>query len=195
MVGADDVAHQVTDSRPIWPLPFRPLLGFWNYMGGDDEEPLVLIQFFGETRHVRHGGSLELFVILYPVEEHDRFANRHLREQLDEERSGILAWMVRGCLRWQERGLDPPLIVKQAVRSYRRDEDLLGSFIEERCFIDSLAEVKATELYSVFSDWWESNIAKKTPKQRRFGQMMAKRFKKEKKGTYTYFGIGLLASE
>ncbi len=136
------------------------------------------------------------FVSREPVEEHERFANRHLREQLDKERPGILAWMVRGCLRWQEQGLDPPLIVKQAVRAYRRDEDLLGSYFEERCFFDPLAESKATELYSDFSDWWENNIGKKPPSQRRFGQMMAaKGFKKEKKGTYTYFGIGLIASE
>jgi putative DNA primase/helicase len=37
-----------------------------------------------------------------------------LKEALYEEREGILAWAVEGCLKWQELGLQPPACVRQA---------------------------------------------------------------------------------
>ena len=36
---------------------------------------------------------------------------RMLKEKLLAEARGILAWMIKGSLAWQERGLDPPASV------------------------------------------------------------------------------------
>ena len=44
------------------------------------------------------------FDVRIPEDEIDR----RLGQKLREEAPGILAWMVDGCLQWQERGLDPP---------------------------------------------------------------------------------------
>lgn len=137
--------------------------------------------------------SFELtFVTREPIESHERPANRFLRRQLEKEYPGILAWLVRGTLRWQEQGLDPPPMVQQAAKAYRRNEDLVGLFIEECCYIDPRAETQAKDLYDVFTVWWEKNISKTPKKQRWFGQIMQRRFNKEKRGTIMYSGIGLL---
>jgi putative DNA primase/helicase len=37
-----------------------------------------------------------------------------LKEALQEEREGILAWAVEGCLKWQKLGLQPPPCVREA---------------------------------------------------------------------------------
>ena len=102
---------------------------------------------------------------------------------------------MRGCLAWQEQGLSPPLSVVNATQEYRRDEDLLADFIEACCFLDPYAEISASRLYEVFSQWFEANVSKKGMSQKRFGKLMAKRFKRQKSGTYKYYGLGLISDE
>lgn len=130
-----------------------------------------------------------------PQAENERRADKTLPERLKAEASGILAWLVRGCLKWQEQGLDPPAIVKEATAKYRRDEDILADFIEECCFIDITATVQASHIYDAFKEWFEENVSKRIISQKKFGKMMTKRFRREKKGTYTYFGLSLLSEQ
>src|SRR5215207_8770948 len=40
--------------------------------------------------------------------------DRHLNQKLQTELPGILAWLVRGCLRWQRDGLKEPEEVTKA---------------------------------------------------------------------------------
>lgn len=134
------------------------------------------------------------FVAREPVAQNERPADRYLPQKLREEAPGILAWLVRGCLEWQVRGLDPPAIVKDATAEYRRDEDILSDFIEECCHVDAGAETSAASIYTAFSEWWEQNVSKKPLSQKKFGKMMCARFKREKVGTYKYYGVGLVAS-
>ena len=116
-----------------------------------------------------------------------------LKNKLLEESSGILAWLTRGCLAWQQRGLDPPALVLDASAEYRRDEDDLADFIDEECYLDPDAECSAKDLYERFQDWWETNISKKkVPGRKTFGKLMTKKFKKEKRGTYIYYGLDLV---
>lgn len=130
-----------------------------------------------------------------PQAENEKCADKTLPYRLNAEAAGILACLVRGCLKWQERGLDPPPIVREATAEYRRDEDILADFIEECCFMDITATVQASHIYDAFKEWFEENVSKRIISQKKFGKMMTKRFRREKKGTYTYFGLGLLSEQ
>jgi len=132
------------------------------------------------------------FVRREPQGDFERPADIYMGDKLRDEAPGILAWMVRGCLQWQAIGLDPPELVTDATREYRRDEDLLADFIDECCFIEADAECGATEIYTLFQDWWQRTVSKKIPAQKKFGRWMGRKFKKEKVGTYKYFGVGIL---
>jgi len=128
-----------------------------------------------------------------PQGDNERQADIYLRDKLLLESSGILAWLVRGCLAWQERGLDPPPIVIEATAEYRKYEDDLADFIDSECYIEPKAECAAKDLYERFQTWWEQNISKRNvPTQKKFGKLMAKKFKKEKHGTYFYYGLDLV---
>jgi len=140
-----------------------------------------------------HLVPFELSFVERPVEKfNERPADKYLRQKLLEEAPGILAWLVRGCLQWQAQGLNPPAVVIDATREYRRDEDLLGHFLNECCFEDPGIETTAKELYERFSEWWKINVSRKVLSQKKFGGMMVKKFKRSKSGTYRYFGVGLL---
>lgn len=136
------------------------------------------------------------FVDREPQNEYERPMDKDLKNLLLQELPGILAWLVRGCLAWQERGLDPPVKVRDAIAAYRRDEDLLADFIDDACKLYPDAPDKrtsATELYDAFCHWFRENVsAKKTIAQKRFAKMVQERFKRERKGgIYYYYGIAI----
>jgi putative DNA primase/helicase len=132
------------------------------------------------------------FVNREPAADNERRADLGLRSRLEGEASGILAWLVRGCLEWQRIGLQPPSKLREAVGRYRQEEDILQDWIDERCTLDRYAETPASKLYFNFADWWAEKVSrdrKKVPTQQTFGRWLAKKFKREKKGTYQYYGI------
>jgi len=52
--------------------------------------------------------------------------DHQLSEKLRGEAPGILRYLVEGCLKWQEHGLDPPAAVRAATSSYRQDSDVVS---------------------------------------------------------------------
>jgi putative DNA primase/helicase len=132
------------------------------------------------------------FVDRPPANENERRADPALGKKLESELPSILAWMVRGCLEWQQVGLDPPTVVKQAVQEYQRDEDSVGDFIEECCITGPDYSVSAAAVYERFDEWWRENVSNRVPKKKRFGQWFGKRFERVKSGAIKYNGVGLL---
>ena len=92
-----------------------------------------------------------------PVADNERKRDPELAVKLKAEASGILAWLVRGCLEWQRLGLKPPEIVRQATKEYRQDEDLVGHFIDDACISGKDAEVQAGKLYKAYMEWCKEN--------------------------------------
>lgn len=119
-------------------------------------------------------------------------ADHYLSEKLKAEASGILAWLVRGCLAWQKEGLNPPPIVRAATEDYRKDEDTIGRFIDERLFRGENCRAKASETYQAFKRWCEENGLHPTSGTR-FGKEMKQRFDacQDREGIF-YLGIEVL---
>lgn len=85
-----------------------------------------------------------------------------LQERLLANRSGILSWLVRGCLEWQRLGgLHPPESIRAAVEDLRKSEDLLGQFIEQTCVIGDARQTSFKAFYECFARWYQDNIAEK----------------------------------
>ena len=89
------------------------------------------------------------FEVTIPKDEQDPC----LMDKLRAETAGILAWAVKGCLLWQEQGLQPPEEVNAATLEYREDLDWLQAFISERCVEGKDKKVGATELYGAYKIW------------------------------------------
>jgi putative DNA primase/helicase len=118
-----------------------------------------------------------------------------LSRALEAEASGILAWLVRGCLSWQQSGLQLPASVRKARQEYREEEDTLGQFLEECCVFGEHESVRAGLLYERYKAWAAENTLK-AMNGNAFGLEMRKRFRRDReKAGYTYYGIGLLAPD
>jgi putative DNA primase/helicase len=100
------------------------------------------------------------FVKRDPLEPHERRANLNLANEIKKEYPGILGWLVKGCLLWQQQGINPPTAVIEASNKYRQNEDMMGDFIEECCEKEPAAKVQASVIYNTFLEWYHANIGK-----------------------------------
>jgi len=127
-----------------------------------------------------------------PVAANEKPVDKTLAARLVDEGPGILAWLVRGCLLWQKDGLSPPAEVLRATAEYRRAEDDLADWLEEKCLVAEESTVTAKEAYQSFKEWYIANISEKPISQKKFGDAMTRRFKKDRGGpssTNRYLGL------
>jgi putative DNA primase/helicase len=137
-----------------------------------------------------------LKLIPFTVAVEDEDADKAMPEKLQAEYSGILAWCVRGCLAWQAKGLGEPAEVAEATAKYRVEQDLLGRFIEEWCFVGAALTAKAGTLYEHYVKWAESGH-ERVMTQTAFGRAIQEResiTKRPSNGVW-YDGIGLRSEQ
>jgi putative DNA primase/helicase len=80
-----------------------------------------------------------------------------LKETLQAELPGILAWMVRGCLDWQDIGLRPPAAVDQATTEYREQQDIVLGFLTDCCDLHQNYSCLVAHLYDAYKRWCAVN--------------------------------------
>jgi len=136
-------------------------------------------------------------VLLVPFRQHfdESRQDKHLLEKLKNERVGILAWAVRGCLEWQRIGLNPPKLVCEATAEYRKSEDLIGRFLEHRCIFNRAHSIKFSDLYNALESFGRDS-GDVVPDKRTVGIRLAERgFEKFTSNGTHYRGLLLRNSE
>jgi putative DNA primase/helicase len=120
--------------------------------------------------------------------------DKRLMGDLWEERAGILAWAVRGCLEWQREGLHESASVVRATVAYRSDSDVFGTFLDERCELGARLSVAAADLFVEYERWAEAGHLRPMSKIAFGRKLRERRFEKERRGkanVETWLGIGL----
>ena len=114
-------------------------------------------------------------------------------DKLRAEVPGVLAWAVRGCLEWQRDGLKLPPEVQQATKEYRTSEDVLATFLAEKCLVMPGMKSKALQLYGAFKAFCKET-GETEHNQRQFGRAMTARgFERMTNNGKWYLGVGLTA--
>ncbi len=139
---------------------------------------------------MRRRFNLLPFTVTIPADKRDA----ELTEKLRGEGSGILRWMIDGCLAWQREGLNPPAIVKAATDHYLSAEDALGRWIDDCCVVSSKCWTANAGLFASWRGWCESN-GENAGSQKRFSQNLeARGFVQERtRQARGFTGIGLKA--
>jgi putative DNA primase/helicase len=83
--------------------------------------------------------------------------DERLDEKLDAERTGILAWAVRGAVQWFAGGLPECKCVREATAAYRQESDALGSFLDDCVSKEPGRFTGSAEMFRVYSRWCEAN--------------------------------------
>lgn len=108
------------------------------------------------------GGDLGIWrrIHLVPFEVTVAKPDKKLPEKMEAELSGILAWLVRGCLAWQKEGLNPPEKVLAATTAYKDEMDLLRDFFADCCEFGKVKVVTKGSLFQAYEMWCEQNAVK-----------------------------------
>jgi putative DNA primase/helicase len=100
---------------------------------------------------IRRRMHLVPFTVNIPESERDT----GLSERLKAEWGGILQWLVEGCLAWQRTGLQAPATVRAATDEYLTSEDVLQSWLDERCDQAAGHWASRQELFMSWQRWAE----------------------------------------
>jgi len=132
------------------------------------------------------------FTYKIPEEKQDK---KYREKHLIPEASGILNWLIQGCLKWQSKGLDTPEEITEATNLYKGEMDILSSFIDEECVIDPLKTVAVKDMYGRYMEW--SIINKENPVgKREFNERLREKGYFTKRGTAnTLEWIGITLSQ
>jgi putative DNA primase/helicase len=80
-----------------------------------------------------------------------------LPAKLKAEWPGILAWAVRGCLKWRREGLAEPSAVKVATADWREAADHLTRFVREALILEPDGVTSASALHNQHKAWCARN--------------------------------------
>jgi phage/plasmid-associated DNA primase len=128
-------------------------------------------------------------------------ADPKLPDKLRNELAGVFAWMVEGCLEWQEHGLEEPKTVTDATKQYREEMDTLASFLDEVCVTGSGYRVLAERLYQRYTMWCDNSGERKDPKKTFVARLEERGFERRRetagvnKGRYIWIRIGFRSDD
>ena len=159
---------------------FRPEFKLWM---ATNHKPIIRGTDTGIWRRVR----MIPFTVHIPPDKVDR----NLKDKLLGELEGIFAWAVKGVKLYNEQGLRMPAAVAAAVEEYRAEMDVISSFISSCCIVEAGRQVKANDLYRVYSEWCSRNN-EYCMSSTKFGTEIAKRYQRMKLRTcFIYCNIAL----
>lgn len=135
-------------------------------------------RIFGTDHAIWRRICLIPFEVRIPASKRDP----RIAQKLRREASGILSWLLRGCLRWQKEGLTDPPAVSRAVAQYREEEDPIGAFLLSCCVMKKGEWTTAADLYRAYESW-ALDVGEEPIKPNMFGLLLGEHgFKKDRKG-------------
>jgi putative DNA primase/helicase len=92
------------------------------------------------------------FTVVIPAK--DRIKD-FAEQMVKTEGSGILSWMIAGCLEWQRQGLNPPDVVTTATKDYLANQDVRQAWFDQRCIRDAQMKTLSSLLFGDWKQWAE----------------------------------------
>lgn len=94
--------------------------------------------------------------------------NRHFSEdeqdknlktefQTPEAMQGIFTWLLEGYFKYKRFGLKMSPAMRQVVKQYEKDNDLVLQFLEEKCEKKEKVYTRQTTLFNAYKIWCKSN--------------------------------------
>jgi putative DNA primase/helicase len=128
------------------------------------------------------------FAHVVPVDKRDNT----LKERLQAEAPGILAWAIQGCLDWQRKGLSPPDKVRAATAAYFAEQEVVAHWMEE-CVErteNHTDKETSTRLYRSYKTWCQGN-GERYLSQREFSQTLERLGVKKVKSNKANMFVGI----
>lgn len=131
-------------ARPLYksPVTFLPEFKVFMYT---NHKPIIKTQGLAIWRRLK----LTPFENTITEEEKDP----DLDLKLQAEASGILNWMIEGCMMWQKDGLKVPESIIAATIEYKEEQDTLNEFFTDCCEVDPKVESYVLPIFQMYQAW------------------------------------------
>lgn len=151
-----------------------------------NDKPIITSQSIAMWRRIK--------MIPFNVQVPETQKEHDLPEKLRAESAGILAWMVRGCLKWQAEGLPEPSEVQNATADYKSEQDSLAKFIEDCCRMEQSAQVQSSHLRERYK-WWCAQNGELSVNRNQFTKRMREKGFTSKETREATFWLGIRLSD
>lgn len=173
-----------------------PITACFKYANPFTFQPIFKLLVSGNhkpaLRRVDDAIRRRLHIVPFTVTVPPEKRNLNLQAELLEERDGILAWCIEGCLQWQQQGLNPPGSVRGATDDYLSAQDSFRQWLEEYCELEP-TNWEPPQL--LFNSWkkWAIAAGENPGTQKQFAdRLVSEGFAKVTvHGNQRYKGIGL----
>ena len=139
--------------------------------------PIVAANHEPALRHADDAMKRRLHLVSFDAtfkdspEEGELQADVTLAKRLAGEHPAILAWMVEGLRSYYAEGLAPPEAVTQRTEDYFGEQDAIGEFLRQECWMVADGTVGARDLYQHYVLWAQGEGLNPLG-SRRFGEEM-----------------------
>lgn len=159
---------------------FIPEFKIWM---ATNHKPIIRGTDTGIWRRIR----LIPFTVQIPEKDVDRSLPNKLRKELP----AILGWALEGYRLYRSEGLRLPAAIQTAVNDYRREMDVISTFISNCC--RKGGSERSSELYRVYCEWASENNEYKMSHTKFTAELLKKDWiERERKTDGIYFiGISL----
>jgi len=106
-----------------------------------------------------------------------------LDRKLADEAPGILAWALEGCRLFRQHKLGWCEAVRAATEGYRKEEDILGGFVEEECILGDGVMVTKEAFRGALRMWLEAREYRPISDRALKPDMLRKGFSEHRDGT------------
>lgn len=112
--------------------------------------------------------------------------------KLKAELPGILNWALHGLALWQQRGrLLVPEGMKDELKTYQAESDVIGLWLNEQCETGDTLEASSASLYQSYKHWCESN-GHRASSQTMLGRRLFERgFRKRSGARIVWIGLAV----
>ena len=97
-----------------------------------------------------------IHLIPFTVQIPEDKVDRNLPYKLRKELPSVLRWAVDGYYLYKKEGLKKPAAVLSAISEYRREMDVISSFLSDCCTIGE-GEIQSQKLYNAYCGWATDN--------------------------------------
>ncbi len=115
-----------------------------------------IFKIFLDTNHyprvsgADYGIWRRLRVVPFYAQFKEKDIDPDIKQKLFKEAEGILSWLVEGAVRYYRDGLDEPKVIRKATKDFKREEDIIGSFIEDSIEKSPGNSIQSSRLYEMY---------------------------------------------
>lgn len=163
-----------------------------RFLYGNEFEFTPIFKIFMATNHkpvirgTDHGIWRRLKIIQFNRVFSEEEQDKDLINKLKEEMDAIFTWTVQGAKKWYKEGLREPKKMRETIKEYRTEMDLIQKWVDEACDVQDGIREQAKTLFENFSNYVSINKEYQMS-QTLFGRNMSKKFKKRRVGGVTFY--------